>query len=167
MVRKSNNKNRVFGSLSVLVLCFMFIFSFAPTVMAQDEMIENGCQIGEVYLEGRGCIQPQFDVDFTVKPEPKGVISSSLGAIQAIRINNPYAAGGQPVVIEFTLENIGDQLGYPFDKIDLPADVYALQLAVDKDIQVIMADGRRVDVWGMMSGYQKVMFLLGLSNGQF
>ena len=167
MVRKSNNKKRVLGSLSVLVLCFIFLFSFIPTVMAQDDIVENGCQIGEVYLEGRGCIQPQFDVDFTVKPEPKGVISSSLGAIQAIRINNPYAAGGQPVVIEFTLENIGDQLGYPFDKIDLPADVYALQLAVDKDIQVIMADGRRVDVWGMMSGYQKVMFLLGLSNGQF
>ena len=175
MAKKKNmNNRRILNFVSVLSLFLMFSFAFMPSVIAQDDFVitpvgseDNNCQIGEVYLQDRGCIKPQFNADFNVFPTPEGKISSSLGDIQAIRINNPYAAGGQPVVVEFTLQNIGDQLGYPFDKIDLPADVYALQLAVDKDIQVVMADGRRVDVWGMMTGYQKVIFLLGLSNGQF
>ena len=175
MAKKKNmNNRRILNFVSVLSLFLMFSFAFMPSVIAQDDFVitpvgseDNNCQIGEVYLQDRGCIKPQFNADFNVFPTPEGKISSSLGEIQAIRINNPYAAGGQPVVVEFTLANIGDQLGYPFDKIDLPADVYALQLAVDKDIQVVMADGRRVDVWGMMTGYQKVIFLLGLSNGQF
>ena len=163
MAKKKNmNNRRILNFVSVLSLFLMFSFAFMPSVIAQDDFVitpvgseDNNCQIGEVYLQDRGCIKPQFNADFNVFPTPEGKISSSLGEIQAIRINNPYAAGGQPVVVEFTLQNIGDQLGYPFDKIDLPADVYALQLAVDKDIQVVMADGRydTNDVESLVSKY--------------
>ena len=119
MAKKKNmNNRRILNFVSVLSLFLMFSFAFMPSVIAQDDFVitpvgseDNNCQIGEVYLQDRGCIKPQFNADFNVFPTPEGKISSSLGEIQAIRINNPYAAGGQPVVVEFTLQNIGDQLG--------------------------------------------------------
>ena len=174
--KKAQNKLNSQKALVFTILC-MFMFSFfifgLQSVSALDtsdpNSLEalNSCQMGQVYLDGKGCITPKFNVDYKVYPQDSNAVTSSLGEVQAIRINNPYAAAGQPVIVEFTLQNIGDQVGYPFDKIDLPADVFALQLAVDKDIGVIMADGRRVDVWGMMTGWQRVGFLLQAGGAQF
>lgn len=152
--------------LLLSVLTLLCLFSFFSLVAAQTTA-ESQCNIGQVYLDGKGCITPKFTADYTVYPSPEGKLSSSLGDVQVIRINNPYAAAGEPVVVDFTLQNIGDQMGYPFDQINLPPNVYALQLAVDKDIGVIMADGRRVDVWGTMTGTQKVSSLLCLGSKQF
>ncbi len=165
--RRVEKKGKRFLSLFTLVFTIsVFLLSFVPFVSAVDDTTPS-CDLGQVYLSGKGCITPSISAKYNVFPQGDNVIASSLGDIQPIKINNPYASAGQPVVVEFTLSNIGDQLGYPYDQIDLPADTYALQLAVDKDLGVVLADGTRVDVWGMMTGTQKVGFLLGISTGQF
>lgn len=147
------------------VIPFAFAEELASSSSSPDETTQ--CSIGQVYLEGKGCLTPGFSVDTKIYPAPeKDTIASSLGRVQPIRINNPYAVAGQPVIVEFTLENIGDQLGFPYDQITLPADTYALELGIDKDIRVILPDGRIVDVWGFMTGMQKVGFLLKLSTAQ-
>src|SRR3972149_11332854 len=77
--------------------------------------------------------QPQIDVKQTITPLPKDALGS---AIQPLTIYNPYAAAGQPVVVEFTLTNIGKE--YPYNQIPVPPDSYALVMSVDKDLGVVV-----------------------------
>jgi len=156
--------------LNLVLLSFVLltlIFSVIPFTSAQD-LETSTCELGQVYLDGKGCLTPagsvstnSYEIDSTASK-----ISSSLGEVDIIKITNPYAVAGQPVIVEFTLKNIGDTLGFPYDQITLPADVYNLELGVDKDVRVILADGRIIDVWGMMTGMQKIGFLLKLSTSE-
>lgn len=143
----------------------MLLISIIPFSIAQESGV---CNLGDVYLEGRGCITPAASVSTSAHEidSTTSKISSSLGEVDIVKITNPYAVAGQPVIIEFTLENIGDELGFPYDQITLPADVYVLSLGVDKDIRVVLNDGRIIDVWEMMSGGQKVWYLTKLSTSE-
>jgi len=168
--RHKDTYKKVFSRIFLSFICFTLLLSLLPIISSEEVVTSDAstqCQLGEVYLDGKGCITPGFSVDTKIYSAPKdGTIASSLGQVQPIRVNNPYAVAGQPVIVEFTLENIGDQLGFPYDQITLPPDTYALQLGIDKDIRVVLPDGRVVDIWGMMTGIQKIGFLLKLSTAE-
>jgi len=112
--------------ISVMFFLIMLIFGVS-LVSAED------CNLGETFLEGYGCVAPKFNVD--VKSNLQGVtgISSSTlpgqNNIQLIEIESPYAAPGQAVLARITVENTGDT--FPFNRISLPPDQYALVLSVD------------------------------------
>lgn len=93
-----------------------------------------------------------------VIPLEKNIFASST--VNPIRVNDPFASAGQPVIAEFTLANVGSD--FPFNQIPLPADSFALVMAVDKEIGFRSEDGRSIDVLSKMTGLQKFMFITGL-----
>lgn len=102
--------------------------------------------------------QRMIKVDQKFIPIYEKFIPSST--INPIRVNDPYASAGQPVMIEFTLANVGTE--FPFNQIPLPSDAFVLVAAIDKEVGFRTSDGRELDVFSKMSGLQKFIFLTGL-----
>ena len=157
------------------LFCFVVAAVTVLSATAQEETelavysFDSRCDSNaEVYIAGIGCIAPKlrFTRTISVGENVDAVKASSLlGGIDPIRIDDPWAAAGQPVIVQFTLENIGDQFDYPFNQIALLPDNYALVLSVDKDIGVFTAEGKFIDIWGMMNAFQKFVFIAQTSWG--
>ena len=143
-------------NLKMFGLIFLILFAGVTFAATPDE------------FEG---IAPQIDVQTNIYELPTDALSS---AIAPLSITNPYAAAGIPVVVDFTLSNIGQE--YPFNQIPLPPDSYALIMTVDKDLGVVIcneknADGScrfadTYDVWADMSGFEQVVYAMGMGVSQ-
>lgn len=108
---------------------------------------------------------PQIQSSQSFFPLPRGILSSS---IEPLRVNDPFAAQGQPVIIEFTLSNIGDQYGYPFNTIALSPNSYGLVMMVDNQYdRVLLPNGRTIDVWSRMNAWEQFAYALALSTDAF
>ena len=155
------------------ILLLFVIFNLLITPFSAFALDERCDFPDEVFVEGAGCFSPKIKVDTKVYLEKEGspIASSSsiLGGdqIDAIKITNPFAAQGQPVIVKFTLENIGDQFGYPYNQIDLPPDNYVLMLGVDKDIGIRDKENRLVDIWGLMSTWERFAYIMVTSSVEF
>ena len=142
----------------VLTLC---VLMFVPAGFA-DAPFQIESQFGEM---------PQISVSQKVYPFPTELLSS----IQPLKINDPYAAAGQPVIIEFTLSNIGHELGYPFNSIPLTPDNYTLVMMVDNSYDgvilpdAVLPDGkkRKIDIWSMMTVGEQFGYAWGTSASSF
>ena len=135
-------------TVAICVLLFMPLISAA-------EPFEIERQYGEF---------PVIDVSQKVYPYPSALLSS----IEPLKINDPYAAAGQPVIIEFTLTNIGDELGYPFNSIPLTPDNYTLVMMVDNEYDgVILPNGKKIDIWSQMTAGEQFGYALGTSTSAF
>lgn len=108
---------------------------------------------------------PQLRVTKKSYPAPTADLVS---AIEPIRVADPYVTAGQPFIIEFTLENIGDELGFPFNQIALSPDQYALVLMADNQYDhVILPNGTSFDLWGKMDPWEKFSFGIATSLDSF
>lgn len=148
----------------VLLICVFMLFATISGVLAAfDERCENA---NEYYLDGTGCVEPKMSYTTTISAtNDKAATASSL---EAIAVSNPWAAQGQPVVVKFTLSNIGDQYSYPYNQIPLSPDSYVLLMGVDKDIGIINKDGKIYNIWNdYMNVWDKLVFLVLGSSGEF
>ena len=155
--------------ISSLLVLFMFLASSISVQAVFDERCDD---VNQFFVEGSGCVEPKFAFNTkvgAVDDVDEGIASSILGGeqIDIIKITNPWAAQGQPVIVRFTLENIGDQFGYPWNTIELPPDNYVLMMGVDKDIGIRDSEGKFVDIWGIMTVWEKASFLIVTSMSQF
>lgn len=118
---KIGKKNKI----SALLIVLLFVLSFIPIVIAEPE-----CSLGEVYVPGVGCKTPKIKMTQDIRAADGTAIASSVGGdLEAIRIDNPFAAPGQPVLVDLTISNIGAQ--YPFNIIPLPPNQYAFVVTID------------------------------------
>ncbi len=165
------NKRKISATFVILIIFLGLIV--APFALADDSQ----CNLGEVYVNGAGCQVPDIKVTKTVKTMEGVVISSAVGGtLEAIRIDNPFAAPGQPVLVELTLSNVGTQ--YPFNLIPLPPNQYAFVMTLDPVDKVLYKkeDGTydRYDMnkikWGSWFGsdwFAKGVYLLKKSLRDF
>lgn len=143
------------NKLYIISLLLMMIL--AVGALAYDSRCEGD---NEIYVEDYGCVQPKVSFDTAVKAgSDKQSTASSISSVEPIVVSSPWAAQGQPVIISFTLENIGDQYPYPYNEIALPPNSYVLTLSADKDIGVRdKDDGTFVDIWSTMSFVEKFSY---------
>jgi hypothetical protein len=150
---KSGDAMKHFGQLIAITLILIFASSiaFADETIVQPFSVER--QFGELpQIQGS---QKQFPI-----------ASNPLSAIEPIRVTDPYVTPGSPFVIEFTLENIGDELGYPFNQIPLTPDNYTLVMMADNQYdKIILPNGSTYDLWGKMNAWEQFSFVIGTSLG--
>lgn len=103
-----------------------------------------------------------LDVQYKITELPKSLYSSTA---QTLQIQDPFSAPGQPVIIEFTLSNVGAE--FPFNQIPLPADTFALMVAIDPDLNFRTDDGREIDYFERMTGIQKFLTVSRLGVVKF
>lgn len=133
--------------LAVLLLFALVLGGSSALALSQDD-----CLVGEVYFAPLDdCFEPKFNVEKTVFP----VNQQTPSSISPIQINDPYGAVGQAVAIKLTVSNIGDEYGYPYNQIPLSPDMFAMTIAIDKDLGVIDKDGNVYDVWEDMTTIEK------------
>jgi len=130
LIQKAKFFLAIFAGL--FILCATF-----TGALAQSE-----CDLGQVYVDGIGCKEPQISVTKTISSEQKVFSSSLTGEISTIRIDNPYTAVGQPVLAKITVSNIGSE--YPFNLIPLPANQYGLVLTLDPAEQLTYKDSEGI-----------------------
>lgn len=136
-----------------IVLLFSTVPSFAQSVDA--DLFKSERNYGEF---------PQIKITKRNYDLPTELLSS----IQPIRVNDPYATAGQPVILEFTLENIGDELGFPFNQIPLSPDNYSLVLMMDNQYdKIILPNGKSFDMWERFSAWEKFSFAIATSVDSF
>lgn len=129
----------------ILVLMLLSVMS-AHAVMTWDDLTE---------IEKK----EMFALEQTYTPlSPKNPLASS--SVNPIVVNDPFAAPGIPVLVEFTLMNRGTE--FPFNQISLPADTYALTMAVDREVGFRTESGSSINILEKMTGIQKFMFITGL-----
>lgn len=155
-------------NIAVLVFGLFLIFA-ASAAYAQNSVPAEGVET----TDDLSAFTPQIEVTQNIYKMPED--TDALGsAIQPLKVYNPYGAAGQPVVVEFTLSNIGSE--YPFNQISLPPDAYALIMAVDKDLGVVLCKEKDAsglcrnaevyDVWADMSALEQVSYAMGLGMSQ-
>jgi len=134
--------------LLILVLCTSIAF-------AQTELFPSEGKYGEF---------PQIKTSETIYALPSGIRT----AIEPLRVTDPYVTAGQPFIIEFTLENVGDDYGYPFNQIALSPDAYMLVMMADNQFdQVILPDGSTYDLWNNMSAWEQFSFGFATATDSF
>src|SRR3990167_2329303 len=157
-----NLQKKVLGTLTILsIFLTLALTSWAVGETSAEECSEDNA---EQFIQGFGCATPEITGSYQIKPQEGKTIESSINKIE---VSNPFAAAGQPVVVRFTLANIGDQAGFPFNQIPLPPDNYALTLVMDKDLGVVLEDGRVLDIWAEMSSLERMAFVFQTGTSQF
>lgn len=139
-----------------LLLCSFILLIAGSSFAEQIEGFKDESEFQEF---------PQLRVSKKVYELPS---EGTLSAIEPIRVADPYVTAGQPFIIEFTLENIGDELGFPFNQISLSPDQYALVLMADNQYdKVILPNGTSYDIWGNMDAWEKFNFAFATSLDSF
>jgi len=132
------------GTLALIVFMFLVTVSSALALQWDDLTQEQK--------------QNMLSVKRQVTPLESANLPSST--VNPIRIDDPFASAGTPVLVEYTLANVGSE--FPFNQIALPPDSFALVISVDKEVGFRTSDGAEIDIFDKMSGLQKFMFLTGL-----
>lgn len=141
--------NRLVLSIFVVML-FCFTFVHAEEFFVSEREYANF---------------PEINVTKKEYPLPS---SGLLSSIEPIRVADPYVTAGQPFIIEFTLENIGDELGFPFNQIALSPNSYTLVLMADNQYdKIILPNGQAYDLWSKMTPWEQFSFALGTSVSSF
>lgn len=119
-----------------LLLALILLFAVIPQVSAAV----SDCSLGEVYVAGEGCLKPEIQVTKKTYTESGTQIGSSVGGgLDPIRIDNPFVAPGQPVLVELTISNVGAQ--YPFNLIPLPPEQYGFVVTIDPVDEILYKTG--------------------------
>lgn len=143
---------KIFNIMVLLMMMFSVLGSAFATSF--DELTPE---------EQETFLSQSFKVDQKVTVLKDGFFSSSTA--QTLAVQDPFASAGQPVMIEFTLSNVGAE--FPFNQIPLPADSFALMLAIDPDINFRTSSGTEIDWFERMNGIEKFLTVTRLGAVKF
>jgi len=128
----------------IQVLLVFMLLSSAFAVPTYDDLSEE---------DKLAFTNQAFKVEQKVTAIGRSFLPSSTA--QTLAVQDPFASPGQPVMIEFTLSNVGAE--FPFNQIPLPADSFALMIAIDPDLNFRTSDGREIDIFEKMNGIEKFL----------